>query len=325
MKSGEGASGATVISCIKQQIHVTKHVAIEHLKEHIHPHNFYWVIIEGKQTPQYITKLGRAFEINDLDIEDINLGGQRPKLAHRQNYLFVILHTLLRKKALHGQQLSMVMGKNYVISFHENDEEIIQKAHARLVQAKEKTTDVLAYIIIDMITDQYFAELEHVGEKIERLETTVLKAEKASMVKEIYKVKRELVLLRQTMWPIREVVSSIMKIDNDILSPKTKALYRDAYNEAVQVIETTEIFREMTASLLETHLSVLSNRMNQTMKVLTVIATIFIPLTFITGIYGMNFVHMPELQWKGAYFVVLGFMAVIAAGMIWHFRKRKWM
>jgi magnesium transporter len=218
--------------------------------------------------------------------------------------------------------------ENAILSFHETGANIFASVENRLQKSngkiRKKNPDYLAYALFDAMVDNYFLVLEKIGTQIEELEEEILDEPSRESLEWLHYVKRELTILRKSVWPLRDVINSLIRSDSDLILDDTLKYFMDIYDHTMQIIETLEAFRDVTASLLDMYLSAISNRMNEVMKVLTVIATIFIPLTFIVGIYGMNFRYMPELTWKWGYFVILAVMAIVGTGMAIYFKKKDW-
>jgi magnesium transporter len=291
-----------------------------------------WINVDGVHDIDAIGKLADTFEIHPLTLEDIVNTQQRPKLEDYEKYLFFVLRMLIYDDATHEiqtEQISLVLGPNYVISFQEKQGDIFDPIRERIRTGKGRIRklgpDYLAYSLIDAIVDHYFLILEKSGERIEELEENVVMTPQPATLHEIHRMKREMILLRRSVWPLREVIGALEREESPLVAKSTRPFLRDLYDHTIQVIDTVETYRDMLSGMHDTYLSSISNRMNEIMKVLTIIATIFIPLTFIAGVYGMNFAFMPELKWRWAYFAVLGIMAVVAAGMLAYFRRKKWL
>lgn len=291
-----------------------------------------WIDIKGVHDSGLISKLGEYFEIHPLVLEDILNTNQRPKIEVFDNYLFIVLKMLSyneEENIIDSEQVSMIIGSGYVISLQEKEEDVLDPLRERLRKGKGRIrkagADYLAYAILDVIADNYFLLLEKLGEQMEDFEDRLLNGPDQETLKQLYILKRETVLLRKSVWPMREVVTQLERADSPLIMKETVPFLRDLYDHTIRIIETVETHREMTAGLIELYLSSNSNKMNEVMKVLTIIATIFIPLTFIAGIYGMNFANMPELEWPWAYFAVLLIMLAIGSGMILYFRRKKWL
>ena len=290
-----------------------------------------WIDIKGVHDSGLVSKLGEHFEIHPLVLEDILNTNQRPKIEVFDKYLFIVLRMLSyneEENIIDSEQVSLIVGRGYVISIQEKEEDVLDPLRERLRKGKGRIrkakADYLAYAIIDVIADNYFVLLEKLGEQMEDFEDRLLNGPDQETLRQLYILKRETFLLRKSVWPMREVVTQLERADSPLIKKETAPFLRDLYDHTLRIIETVETYREMTAGLIELYLSSNSNRMNEVMKVLTIIATIFIPLTFIAGIYGMNFANMPELEWPWAYFAVLFIMLAIGAGMLFYFRRKKW-
>ena len=229
-----------------------------------------------------------------------------------------------------SEQVSFVLGKNYVLSFQESEGDVFDSVRNRIRQAKGRVrtlqTDYLLYVLIDAIVDHYFSVIEILGDKIEDFETAIFSGDVDDDISQkIQNLKREILRVRRAIFPLREVISRIEKNENKLIQKKTITYYRDIYDHLIQVSENIDIYREMIWSLMDMYMTTISNKMNEVMKVLTIMASIFIPLTFIAGIYGMNFEYIPELQYKYSYFILWGIMIVLFIGMLYYFRKKKWL
>jgi magnesium transporter len=291
-----------------------------------------WINIDGLHQMDVLEKLGACYGFHPLVLEDI-LSDQRPKVEDYDDYIFMVLKMLYYNDedgegSVSSDQISLILGPNYVVSFKEKDADIFRPLRDRLKTGKGRIrrlgADYLAYSIIDVVVDHYFAILEKLGEKFEDLEDQIVTNPEPASLSTIYNLKRDMLFLRKSVWPLREAISTLQRLDSPLVSESTKIYLRDIYDHTIQVIENVETFRDMSASLLETYLSSLSNRLNEVMKVLTVISTIFIPLTFIVGLYGMNFKYMPELDSPWGYPTVIILMAVVVAVMLTYFRRKRW-
>ncbi len=289
-----------------------------------------WIDVVGLHEPAVVEELGAAFGLHPLTQEDILNTQQRPKVEGFDDYMYVVVKMVdTRDGSLFVEQVSLIIGKGYVLSFQERPGDVFDGIRERLRAAKGRVrrsgADYLAYALMDAIVDNYFVLLEQLGETTSDLEDQVLADPQESVHKEIHLLKRQLATLRKAAWPMREMIAALQRGESDVLAPGTGVYLRDLYDHSVQVLDAVETLRDILSSLTDIYLSSLSNRMNAIMKVLTMIATIFIPLTFIAGIYGMNFEFMPELHWKWAYPAVLGVMLLVTAGMLCYFRRKKWL
>lgn len=291
-----------------------------------------WINLTGLEDTDALDAIGKGFGIHRLVLEDILNTGQRPKAELLEEYIFIVLkmiHYNEQTSELDIEQVSLILGPGYVISFQEKEGDVFEPLRERIREGKGRVrcsgSDYLAYAIIDVLVDNYFLVLENLGEQIERLEDEVVQRPKESLIARIHRYKRELLFLRKSTWPLREQLGSFLRDEHPLVTQSTLPYLHDLYEHTMQVIDTVETFRDMVSGLLDVYLSSMSNRMNEIMKVLTVIATIFIPLTFVAGVYGMNFRHMPELDVPWAYPAVLGFCLLVAGTMFVYFRRKKWL
>lgn len=292
-----------------------------------------WINVDGIHDVQLIEKVGEGFGLHPLVIEDIANTGQRPKYEDHENYVFVAFKMLTydkQQRSLQTENVSLILGKNFVISFQERVGDVFEQIRDRIRNAKGRIRktgcDYLAYSLIDATVDNYFGVLENLGERIELLEEKLVTRPDEKILEEIHSLKSEMLFLRKSVWPLREVINGLQKTESDLIEQGTGIYLRDVYDHTIQIIDTAESFRDMVSGMLDIYLSSISNRMNAVMKVLTIIATIFIPLSFFAGVYGMNFEHMPELKWKWAY--PLGFwiaIIIVVFTMLLYFRKKKWL
>jgi magnesium transporter len=292
-----------------------------------------WIDIEGLQNIPLLESLGSCYGLHPLILEDILNTDQRPKSDDMESYIYVVLKMLDFDPAcldIVSEQVSVVFGRNYVISIQEGREgDLFEPLRERIRSGKGRIRklgpDFLAYSLLDTIIDHYFIILEKFAERIEILEEDLVKDPRRETLSQIHRMKREMIFLRKSAWPLREVIYNLEKSDSDLIRPATKIFLRDIYDHAVHIIDSIETYREMLSSMLDIYLSSVSNRMNQVMKVLTIIATIFMPLTFLAGVYGMNFKFMPELGWRWGYPLVLLIMLGVGAVMLYFFKKKNWM
>jgi len=290
-----------------------------------------WLNIDGSHQIKILEELGAKLDIHPLILEDIHNTNQRPKLEDYARYLFLELNMLSwdeEQSQVEAEQISLLLGKTYLITFQESEKDVFDAVRKRIREGKSRLTnggpDYLAYSLLDAVVDHYFIVLENIGEQIEFLEDELVKDPDPDTLHAIHDLKRELIFLRKSVWPLREVISALERGDSHLFQQSTLAYLRDVYDHVIQIIDTVETFREMASGMLDIYLSSVSNRMNEVMKVLTMIATVFIPLSFIVGLYGMNFQYMPELDWKWGYFMVWGVIIAVVVGMVIYFRRKKW-
>ena len=293
-----------------------------------------WINVDGIHQVDVIERLGKQFDLHPLLLEDIAHTTQRPKTEDYGDYVFSVVRMLYydpSEDEIRAEQVSLIIGPNFVLSFQERQGDVFEEIRDRIRTGKGRIrkmgADYLVYALIDAVVDNYFLILEGVGERIEELEDKLLSDVSPAARHEIHRMKRSALFLRKAVWPLREVISSLSRGESPLVKQATLPYLRDAYDHTIQVIDTIESFRDTIAGMFDTHLSALSNRMNEVMKVLTIIATIFIPLTFIAGIYGMNFEKpgMPELRWVYGYPACLGVMAAVVVGMVVYFKRKKWL
>ena len=291
-----------------------------------------WINVDGLHEVDVVKELGGYFGIHDLTLEDIVNTDQRPKLEDIGEYIFIILKMMSFNKAenrVEAEQVSLILGKNYVLSFQEKVGDVFEGVRDRIRgsmgRIRKMGADYLVYALIDAIVDNYFIVLEEVGDQIESLEDEVMTNPTSSTMQTLQKIKRRLLFLRKSIWPLREVIAILDRGETPFVHKQSRPFFRDIYDHTIQVVEMVETMRDMNSGMFDMYLSSVSNRMNEVMKVLTIIATIFIPLTFIAGIYGMNFEFMPELKWRFGYFAVWSVMALLLVGMVFFFKKKKWL
>lgn len=291
-----------------------------------------WLNVDGVHNSQLIVEIGKKFNLHPLLLEDVSNTQQRPKLEEYDNTLFLIVKMLSyneQEKRIEVEQVSLVLGHNFLISFQEDKEgDILDPLRERLRVGKQKIrksgADYLLYCILDMIIDHYFVILEKLGEEMNELEESIITDTSYGLLRTIYRMKRDMISLRRNIWPMREMLSNLERSENGLLTASTNIYFRDIYDHAIQAIETIEMYRDMLSGMLDIFLSSSSNHMNGIMKVLTTISTVFIPLTFIVGVYGMNFEFMPELHWKYGYISVWVLMGLSVIAMAVYFKRKKW-
>jgi len=290
-----------------------------------------WINVGGVHKVEVVEVLGKQFSLHPLLLEDVANTDQRPKLDDYETYIFLVMKmlSLTNRQEIAVEQVSLVLGRNYVLSFQENGTDVFQPVRERLRGGKgrmrQSGADYLLYALVDAIVDQYFAVLELLGEKIEALQHMVVADPQPETLKAIHALKRQLLFLRRAVWPLRDVMNNLSRSDCPFLQQSTKVFFRDVYDHVVQIVDTIETLREMVSASLDIYLSSVSYRLNAVMRVLTVITTIFMPLSFIASIYGMNFEYMPELKLQWGYPVVLGVMVIVGVGMLLLFKNKRWL
>ncbi len=295
--------------------------------------NIIWIQVEGLRDIDLIQQIATEYKLHPLTVEDILNVSQRTKIEDFENYIFITLKTLFWSRKfnrMNSEQLSLVIGENFVLSFTESQFQPFNFIRERLrtghsVHLLENGSDYLAYRLMDTTIDQYFVVLEKISDRIENIEESIIVNPKQENAREIFQLKHKILLLRKAIWPIREEVSHLLQADHKFITAFTHLYLRDLYDHIVQAIDAVETLRDMVSGIIDIYLSLVTNKMNEIMKVLTIISTIFIPITFVTSLYGMNFKYMPELNWRYGYPVALLAMGLIACGMLMFFRRKKWL
>ncbi len=320
-----------VIDYSKSKISEFEAERIEEVFKFRDTNNVTWINISGIHDTEIIRKIGEHFKLHKLLLEDVMHANQRPKIEDFKENIFFVLKMLTYNNSenkVEVEQISLILGKNFVISFQEKEGDIFEPVRKRIRESKTRIrgwkSDYLTYALLDILVDNYFVVLEHIGEQVELIESSLIENADPLSQNNIYKLKRELILLRKSVWPLREVIGGLQRQESKLITENTQTYIRDLYDHTIQLVDTIETFRDMLSGMLDLYMTKVSNKMNEVMKVLTIIATIFIPLTFIAGIYGMNFQHMPELGYKFAYPLVWGIMVIVAALMISYFKRKKW-
>ncbi|MEC9487948.1 MAG: magnesium/cobalt transporter CorA [Halanaerobium sp.] len=312
---------------LQEDMNTTVDKSIDRTQQHLQN----WINLTGIHQVEVVEELGNKLGIHPLVLEDTVNTTQRPKLEDYEDYLYIIVKMLDYEceKGIIEEQVSFILDDKYLLTLQERAGDVFDPVRARLRNGKGKLrfsgTDYLCYALIDAIVDRYFLVMEKVGEQLEDIEEDLMSDPTPKTLEQIHELRAELLLLRRAVWPMREVINQITKEDSPLIDESSRIYFRDVYDHTIQVVDTIEIYREMITGFLDTYLSTISNRMNEVMKVLTLIATIFIPLTFIAGIYGMNFAYMPELDWRWGYPVVLFVMLGAGIAMYLYFKRHKWL
>ena len=325
------ATRITLIDYTATQFQEKTAVNIEEIFPFRDSQSITWINVDGLHDTSTIEKIGNHFGLHPLIQEDIVNTEQRPKTEDFGTYIFIVLRMLdydAKRKEIMNEQVSLVLGNNFVLSFQEDVGDVWDSLRERIRNNKghirKEGADYLAYSLMDAIVDNYFTILEKAGENLEDIEEKLIAAPAKDTLPTIYHMKREMLILRKSVWPFREVVNALGHDENALIKDSTRIYLRDIYDHTIQVIDTIENYRDMISTLVDVYLSSVSNRLNEIMKVLTILSSIFIPLTFIVGIYGMNFVHMPELNLTWTYPALLILMVLIAASMVFYFKRKKW-
>lgn len=291
-----------------------------------------WINIDGILKNEDLEKLGKIFNIHPLALEDILSIDQRPKEEDFINNIYVVLKMLSYNdltSEIISEQVSLIIGSNYLISFQEGIKgDVFNSVRAKIRSGKGKTrisgSDYLAYSLLDTIVDNYFVILEKLGDRIEIVEESILKKSSESNVHDIHKLKREMIFLHKSVWPLREVISGLLREDSPLIKDSTKIYLRDVYDHTIQIMDTVETYRDILSGMLDIYLSNISYKLNEVMRVLTIVSTVFTPPIFIAGIYGMNFEFLPEIKWKYGYPFALFLMITSSLSMLLYFKRKKW-
>ncbi len=308
----------------------SEYSSVPDLQKALKPDVYQWINLNGVNHIDAVSALGELFQVHSLLLEDIVHTGQRPKFEEFDEHLIVIANMLrLDGEEILKEQICMVLYKNTVITFQEKAGDLFDPIRDRLRNNKGKVrsrgSDYLFYALLDVLVDHYFTIIEYMGEKLEAMEDRILSPMDTQSIQEIQDMKRDMVNVRTSIYPIREMLGTIIRDESDLFEAETFRYFTDIYEHSIQIIETLETHKEIMGGVRDLYMSSISMEMNKVMQVLTVISTIFIPLTFIAGVYGMNFTNIPAIGWKYGYFVVWGIMALVAIGLLLFFKKRKWL
>lgn len=303
---------------------------VDEILSKLDSHKRNWINIDGLHNVENIQHIGEHFKLNHLLLEDVLNTDQRPKLDEYDGQLFFPLKALntIKDNVIEYEQISLVLGEDFLISFQEKEGDLFDGLQERIEvssnRLRQEKVDYLFYRLIDTIVDNYYIVMENLGARIEDIEEEVYFDPQRKTLNKIQDVKKELIYIRKAIYPIREAIAKLMRNEYALISESTRKYLNDVYDHTIQIIDTYETYRDLTSNLMDMYMTTISHRLNEVMKVLTVISTIFIPLTFLAGVYGMNFQYMPELTWRYGYFVVLGIMGVIVITMITYFKRKGW-
>jgi len=293
------------------------------------PDQVNWVNLDGLSDTTIINKIAEHYSLHSLLVEDISTD-QQPKVEEYDDYLFFSLKMLYRieKNVIDYEQISFVLGKNFLISFQEKEGDLFGPLRDRIRldqgRIRKQKADYLLYRLIDIIVDNYYTVLDSIGQQIEQIEDDIYKDSTGDEFRKIQRLKKELIYLRKALYPLRDAMSKLVKDDSGFIDSSNARFFSDVYSHVAHLIDSLDTYKDLTSGLMDIYINTLNTRMNEVIKVLTIISTIFIPLTFIVGVYGMNFDFMPELQWKFGYFGVWIFMLLMVIVMIRYFRYKKW-
>jgi magnesium transporter len=330
---GSTASGKSVIleliSYDRERYAKYESLNVEELCNHLQPDQVNWVNLDGLHDLDIIEKLQAKFSLHPLLIDDI-MADQRPKAEEFEGYLFFTLKMLYKidSRDIDYEQINFVLGKDFLLSFQEKEGDLFDGFRDRirldLGKVRKKQADYLLYRLIDIIVDNYYNVLDRIGDIIEEIEENVYEKPTNKTFNRIQALKKELIYLRKALYPLREALGKLVKGESEFIQEESLMYFADVYDHVSHLIDSSDTYKDLTSSLMDIHINAMNTRMNEVMKVLTVISTIFMPLTFIVGVYGMNFDYMPELRWPMGYFGVLGIMVLIVISMLVYFRKKKW-
>lgn len=318
-------------------IHDHESIQVSEIAEHFEDWPVTWVSVAGLGDEVVVSDLSKLFSLHKLAVEDVVHLGQRAKVEHYEGHLFIVLRlaALVNGDSLETEQLSIFLGNNFVLTFLEKKWDCFDAVRDRIRKSRGHIrtlgADYLAYSLIDSVIDSYFPILEIFGERVEALEDEVSENPREDTIHDIHDIKRELITLRRAIWPLREALASLLREDSPHITSETRVYLRDCYDHVIELIDLLETYRELASGLIDVYLSSMSNKMNEVMKVLTVIATTFIPLTFIAGVYGMNFDpeaspwNMPELSWAYGYPAFWILILIMGALLVIYFKRRRWL
>ncbi|MEN3951028.1 magnesium/cobalt transporter CorA [Iodidimonas sp. SYSU 1G8] len=313
----------------ERQFHEQSHLDVPALRQLQKHSDVLWIDVAGLADTAAIKAIGESFGLHRLTLEDIVNLHQRPKVEVFDHYVFIVMKMLDATETGLTEQMSIIVGQDFLITFQERPGDCFDPTRARLRrdggQLRGQGPDALAHALIDAVIDNFFPLLERYGEAIEDLEDAVVSAPAPALIERLHGIKRDLLEVRRSVWPTRELLNALIRDENPLIRDATKVYLRDCYDHAIQLMDIVETYREIASGLLDVYLSSMSAKLNEVMKILTIIATIFIPLSFFAGVWGMNFELMPELKWRYGYPAALGFMAIVAGLLVWFFKRRGWL
>ena len=320
----------TLIAYNENEFVETTFSSWEECMNQLNPNMIKWINVNGIHDAGLVEQIGKQFNIHPLTLEDIVNTSQRPKFEDYDNYVVSIMKMITYDTELHSEQLSIILMDGMVISFQEvdgGDAFDLIRSRIRLGKGRIRKmgADYLAYALIDSVVDCYFNVLEKIGDAIELLEEKLITEPTKDTMQQLHFMKREMIFVRKAVWPMRELISNIERSETALIKPSTDIYLRDVHDHTVRVIDTVETYRDLLSGMMDIYLSSVSNKMNEIMKVLTIITTIFVPVTFIVGVYGMNFDNMPELKTQSGYYVVWVVMITIILSLLFYFKRKKWL
>jgi len=325
-------TSVNVISYGEKEIKREKIDAVSDLRPFLSTESFKWIQITGLQDVAMLQQVGELFQIDSLTMESIANTTERPDVGEYEHYIFAVLKSMqleAKTQEVIVEQISIIVGKDYLISFHETLPTMFEPLYQRIIasgkQISKFTPDYLLFAICDIVIDNYFSMLENVGEVIETIEDDLVSSPSASCQQLIYKLKRRLFYAKKIVWPTREVIGTLQSTLHPLISDNSRIYFRNIHDHTVQIIETIESLIDLSSNMMDLYLSSVSNRLNEIMKVLTIFSALFIPLTFLAGVYGMNFKNFPEIGWKYGYAGFWGVVVCTVIAMLFFFKHKKWM
>ena len=303
---------------------------LEDCISHVKPNMVKWINVGGIHKPELVEQIGKIYNIHPLTLEDIVHIDQRPKFEDYDHYVIAMMKMISYSTQVDSEQLAIILLDNTVISFQEpHGGDAFDIIRNRLRTAKGRVrklgADYLAYALMDAVVDCYFTCIEKIGDKVEEIEEDIISDTDKKSLLELYHLKREMIYLRKQVWPLRDMINNMIRSETQLINPTTDIYLRDLSDHVTRIIDTVETYRDLLSGIMDIYLSTNANKMNEVMKVLTIMSSIFIPVTFIVGVYGMNFENMPELKSQNGYYIVWGIMITIIAGLLFYFKKKKWM
>ena len=319
-----------MITYNEQEFTKRDHVSVQEIVEKFNPEAVNWINVDGALNSTVVDEISKQFNIHHLMLEDIRNTEHRPKADEYDDHLFFTLKMLynINDQSIDYEHISFVLGKNYLISFQEKEGDIFGSLRDRIKLdsgiIRKRSADYLLYRLIDTIVDSYYSVLEEIGMHVETIEENISKNPQMEDFRQIQELKKDFIYLRKVVYPLREALNKIIKNENGCIEEKNIKYFSDVYDHVIHLLDSLDTYKDLTSTLMDLYMNTINYKMNEVMKLLTIITTIFIPLSFIAGIYGMNFDNMPELHWHYGYFDVLGLMTVIFIAMIFYFRYKKW-
>lgn len=301
-------------------------------RRHLETDSVSWIDVRGLGSEEILRELGQVCNLHPLLLEDVVNVPQRPKVQDYNDHLLIVVQMVMPlddEEGFVSEQVGFVLGKHYLVTFQEEPKQdcfdpVRDRIRANKGKVRQAEADYLAYVLLDALIDNFFPVLEDYGERVEALEDEVVENPSRQTLGKIYEIRRELLALRRSIWPLRNVINTLIRDENHLISNDVQIYFRDCYDHVIQLLDIVETYRELASGLMDVYMSAVSNRTSEVVNFLTIISTIFIPLTFIVGVYGMNFQHMPELDWRWGYFACWGVMILVAIGLLIFFWQRGW-